>query len=225
MVRSIGESFASLGSVNADVVRLADEATGTDLQTFLQRAKRLGCEHVRLHAFASTLVVTVAILTKQTLLDTDPTVLGLRTFALDEGSTVDVTVSVSSVLDRLAHERTSFAVPVGQAGVAWAGIAVPQGGWQQVGAISEDALERVARFGIDEVANANGLGVKIVDQVRRDTWGAPIPSSHEGHTIPAGVAFAAFGLGFLGVVKGVASVSESGAWTRVSTNRGHVVTR
>jgi hypothetical protein len=211
--------------VNADVVRLADDATGTDLQTFLQRAKRLGCEHVRLHAFASTLVVTVAVLTKQSLLGTDPTVLGLRTFALDEESAVDATASVAAVLDRLARERTRFAIPVGQPGVAWAGVAVPQGGWRQVGAISEDALERVARAGIDTVANANGLGVKIVDQVRRDTWGASIPSSSDGRTIPAGVAFAAFGLGFLGVVDGVASVSESGVWTRVSTNRGHIVTR
>lgn len=211
--------------MNAEVVRFENELSGTDLQTFLQRAKWLGCEHVRLRAYGSTLVVSVAVLTKQTLLDSDPTVLGLRTFGLDAPRELDLTATLASVLDRLAHDRHSFALPVGQAGVPWTGVSVPQGGWRRVGVIAEDALERVARAGIESVANANGLGTAIVTQVRRDTWGVAIPASDDGLEIPAGVAFAALGLGFLGEVDGVATVSVSGVWTRISTPRGHVVTR
>ena len=208
-----------------DQVRLTDDVSGSDLQTFLQRAKRLGCEHVRLSAGESTLVATVAVLTKQSLLDADPTVLGVRTYGLVEPHNIDTTVQVEAVLDRLARDTTEFALPVGQAGVPWAGIAIPRGGWDAVGAITEDALERVARAGIDAVANANGLGVRIVDQVRRDTWGASIPASTDGYTIPAGAAFAAFGLGFLSGGDSVATVTRSGVWTRVSTARGFIVTR
>jgi len=83
-------------------------------------------------------------------------------------------------------------------------------------------LESAARSGIDEVAAAvpTGTGEQIVRRVRSEVWGRTV----EGTTdVPAGGAFAALSLGFLGDV-GV-DVYRAGSWMRLSTPRGHVLVK
>ncbi len=209
------------------LLSLAEQADAADLSVFLQRAARLGCEHVRLVSSGRALVATVAVLTKQGLLDTDPTVLGVRVFELaSDAPAVDTLVLIAGVQERLAREVHEFPLPVGQAGISWAGVTPPASNWVELGQVDSMQLVAVAEAGITEVAAANGLGLKIVDQVRRDTWGRTMFSV--GNTdqvqVPAGAAFAAFGLGFIPEGEQL-MLSSSGPWSRLTSSRGHVLSR
>jgi len=215
-------------------VTLATHLDGADLKVYLQRAERLGCEHVHLIAMGPAVVPYVAVLTPAGLLDQAPTVLGVRVFArhvdpVSETGTVDTVVQVRAVLDRLAHDQQNIPLPIPQPGVPWAGVTPPQADWQVVGLIPVSQLATIATAGIAEVAAANGLGTNIVQTVRQEVWGRPIVDAPSG--VPAGAAFAALGLGFLGTEKDalvsdeLAQVSTSGAWARLSTERGHVLVK
>jgi hypothetical protein len=98
-----------------------------------------------------------------------------------------------------------------------------------VGEISERELDVIAREGIAEVANVSGKGTLIVTRVRTEVWSRLRQLS--GIDMPSGVAFAAYGLGFLAPDAGTAldpsrvSVSRAVNWTRFSTPRGHVIVR
>ena len=219
--------------MNASVT-LASHIDGADLKVYLERAERLGSEHVHLIAMGPAVVPYVAVLTPAGLLDQAPTVLGVRVFArhvdpVSDAGTVDTVVQVRAVLDRLAHDQQNIPLPIPQPGVPWAGVTPPQTDWQVVGSIPVSQLATIATTGIAEVAAANGLGTNIVQTVRQEVWGRPI--SDAPSRVPAGAAFAALGLGFLGAEKDalvsaeLAQVSTSGAWTRVSTERGHVLVK
>lgn len=215
-------------------VTLATPHDGADLTVYFERAARLGCEHVHLVAVGPALVPYVAVFAPAGLLDQAPTVLGVRVFErrcepVSDGGTVDTVVQVRAVLDRLAHDQQNIPLPVPQPGVPWAGVTPPQTGWVVVGSIPVALLATVATAGITEVAQANGLGTNIVQTVRQDVWGRSIPDAPA--PLPAGAAFAALGLGFLGAEKDAAQstedaqVSTSGTWTRLSTQRGHVLVK
>ena len=161
------------------------------------------------------------MLTPQGLLDVAPTVLGLRIFERVETDHLDMVVQVRAMLDRLARDELAIALPVGQAGIAWTGVAPPRGNWAPVGSMSEIELQLTAKSGIEEVAKANGLGTNIVTAVREEVWRRPL--NVLGMSVPAGVAFAAFGLGFLGTAE--AHVTSSAAWKRISTQRGHILVK
>lgn len=208
-----------------NTVTLASEHDSADLKTFLERADRLGCEHVWLIGAGNALVAYVAVLTPQGLLDVAPTVLGMRICERAEDSALDMVVQVRAMLDRLAHDAVVIPLPVGQAGIAWTGVAPPRGGWATVGDMLEIELHLTAKAGIEDVAKANGLGTNIVTAVREEVWRRPLSVQHTETeiTVPAGVAFAGFGLGFLGT--GIAQVTQSGAWTRISTGRGHILVK
>lgn len=219
--------------MNASVT-LATHIDGADLKVYLERAERLGCEHAHLIATGSAVAPYVAVLTPAGLLDQAPTVLGLRVFSrhidpVSDGGTVDTVVQVRALLDRLAHDQQNIPLPVPQPGVPWAGVTPPQRGWVVVGSIPVTQLATIATAGIAEVAAANGLGTNIVQTVRQEVWGRPIADAPA--PVPAGAAFAALGLGFLGAEKDalisveLAQVSTSGAWTRVSTERGHILVK
>lgn len=209
------------------LLSLAEQADAADLKVFLQRAARLGCEHVRLVSHDTALVATVAVLTKAGLLDTDPTVLGVRVFELAQGhERVDTLVQIAAMQDRLARDVHEFALPLGQAGIAWAGIAPPATGWTVHGEVPAATLVAVAEAGIGEVAAANGLGIKIVAEVRKETWGRDMFSiDGTDVTVPAGAAFAAFGLGFISDENEAFEVSSAGPWARLTSTRGHVLSR
>lgn len=187
---------------------------------------------MRLIAGSGVLAVYVAVLYPSGLLDESPTVLGLRTFALTERDAFDAVVPVRSLLERLARlqsEATDQAaavtvtLPMQVNTVTWAAISPPRGGWTALEQVAAPILERVAASGIDEVAAAipAGTGEQIVHRVRSEVWGRPI----EGlEYVPAGAAFAAMSLGFLGGPDAV-RVYETGPWTRLSTERGHVLVK
>jgi hypothetical protein len=211
---------------------LVDSLSLADLQVFLGRAGRVEDGSVRLIAGSGVLAVYVAVLYPSGLLDESPTVLGLRTFALTERDSFDAVVPVRSLLERLARLQGEVADPTAAVTVTlpmqvntvtWAAISPPRGGWTALEQVDGATLERVAASGIDEVAAAipTGTGEQIVHRVRSEVWGRGI----EGlEYVPAGAAFAALSLGFLGGPDAV-RVYETGPWTRLSTERGHVLVK
>ena len=208
-----------------NIVTLASEHDSADLKTFLERAERLGCEHVWLVGAGSALAAYVAVLTPQGLLDVAPTVLGLRIFERVETTALDMVVQVRAMLDRLAHDSMTIPLPVGQAGIAWTGVAPPRTHWSPVGTMLEIELQLTAKAGIEEVAQANGLGTNIVTKVREEVWRRPlnVQGTEQNETVPSGAAFAGFGLGFFDT--GIAQVTQSGAWKRIATARGHILVK
>jgi len=213
-------------------ITLADSLSLGDLHTYLQRAGRVEDGSVRLVAGSGILAVYTAILYPRGILDESPTVLGLRTFALDDDEEFDAVVPMRSLVDRIVRARgemgddesrpVSMSRPPEVNTVTWAGISPPRGGWRPLGQTDAATLESSARAGIEEVAAAvpTGTGEQLVQRVRSEVWGRGIPGLEY---IPSGAAFAAFSLGFLG--DDVVSLFETGPWTRLSSRRGHVLVR
>jgi hypothetical protein len=107
--------------------------------------------------------------------------------------------------------------------VTWAAISPPKGGWVTHAPTVSQVLDTVAHSGIDEIAEAvpTGTGQQIVHRVRSDVWGRPIENLEH---VPAGGAFAALSLGFLGGnPQEEVRIYETGPWTRLTTDRGHVL--
>jgi len=217
---------------------LADTPTLDDLQVFLARAARIEEGTVRLIAGSGVLAVYAAVFYPQGLLDESPTVLGLRTVALrdsgDGHDVFDVVVPIRSLLGRLemAQEArqadpsltgpVTISLPMGVNTVTWSAISPPRGGWRPIDGTSAAVLDKAARSGIDEVASAvpDAVGEQIVRRVRSEVWSRGIPSLEH---VPAGAAFAALGLGFLGDDE--VRMFETGPWTRLTTQRGHVLVK
>jgi hypothetical protein len=214
---------------------LADSLAVSDLQTYLSRAARVEEGSVRLIGGSGVLAVYSAILYPRGLLDQTPTVLGLRTFAIQSGAGFDAVVPIRSLLDRLARIGEAVAagttpdgpvevrMPLEVSTVTWAGISPPRGGWRPVGETTFELLEETAKSGIAEVAEAvpTGTGEQLVQRVRAEVWGRPIDGLEY---VPAGAAFAAESLGFLAADEPV-TILETGPWTRLTTRRGHTLVR
>lgn len=203
---------------------LVDALAVHDLQTYLGRAGRVEDGSVRLTAAGGVLAAYTAVLYPHGLLDQTPTVLGLRTFETDPSATFDAVVPTRSLLDRLGRaDPAEIRLPLEVSTVTWAGISPPRGGWTQVGETDSALLSRVAADGVAEVARTipDGTGEQLVWRVRGSVWGAPIDELYD---VPAGIAFAADSLGFLGGAERV-PVFEAGTWTRLSLTRGHVLVK
>lgn len=215
---------------------LTDPRDVADLRTFLTRARGVDPQGaVRFQARGRALGATVCVLEPHGLLDRTPTVLGLRAVALAEELELDVTVPLGGVLDRLPRQEagtTEVGLPPVDAGVSWAGIAPPLGGWTPVGRLPGDAVRAAAREGVAEVARAvpQDAGGAVVDAVRARVWGrpaswaAPLEAALTGGPVPEGAAFAAWSLGFVPPGAPVA-VAEHGRWVRLSAPGGHVLAR
>ena len=228
----------------SDTFTLVDVASLDDLRVFLGRAARVEDGSVRLIAGSGVLAAYAAVLYPAGLLDETPTVLALRTFATaaDDGgghAEFDVVVPIASLASRLERARDGIgqivsdfdpaarkpvriSLPMGVASATWAAISPPRGGWHALPAIQAPLLEQTARAGIDEIAGAvpEAAGEQIVRRVRTEVWGRPIPGLDY---VPAGAAFAALSMGFLG--DDPVRVLETGPWTRLTTTRGHVLVR
>jgi hypothetical protein len=211
---------------------LVDSLSLGDLQVFLSRAQRVEDGSVRLIAGSGVLAVYVAVLVPAGLLDESPTVLGLRTFALTGADNFDVVVPVRSLLERLNRLQGEIvdptapvivSLPMQVNTVTWAAISPPRGGWKALESVEASVLEAVAKSGIDEVAAAipTGTGEQIVQRVRSEVWGHPISGLEY---VPAGAAFAGLSLGFLGG-PGPVRIYETGPWTRLTSERGHVLVK
>jgi len=217
---------------------LADTPTLDDLHVFLARAARIEEGTVRLIAGSGVLAVYVAVFYPQGLLDESPTVLGLRTVALSRSRQAhddfDVVVPIRSLLGRLEMAKearqggpsdsspVSITLPMGVNTVTWSAISPPRGGWRPIAGTTAEVLDTAARAGIDEVASAvpDAVGEQIVRRVRSEVWSRGIPGLEH---VPAGAAFAALGLGFLGDDE--VRMFETGPWTRLTTMRGHVLVK
>lgn len=217
---------------------LLDDQTAVDLQSYLARAKRLDPSGlVRLRAYGDILTAYVAPIYSGSLMDSGPTVLGLRTARLKQAAEVDVLVPIQSVLDRLARilEGTPqglfrsepkrdlrLELPPGQR-APWAGIAPPRTGWLEVGSLNERVLTEIARNGIAEVANSlpESVGGPIAARIRGEIWGRSIDLTSK---VPTGAAFVAAGLGFLTENEEIGLYHAQG-WIRLSSTHGHVLAR
>lgn len=238
----------------ADTVTLGSAAALRDVSTLAARALRLDeAGSMRVICDSGVLAAYVAVIAPKGLLDRSPTVLGLRTLAAPAG-TVDAVVPLRSLQNRVdarlalvtddaAPAELTLPTPVHS--VSWAAISPPRGGWQRMAPVDPALLRRTAAEGIAEVAAAvpDNPGQALVDRVRGEVWGRPI----EGHDhLPAGAAFAAEALGFLGdaadgdpsgdsegAERGSHASADaepvqqfaSGAWLRLTTRRGHVLVK
>ncbi len=215
----------------ATILSLSDTLAVADLETYLSRACHLEDGSVRVVAHEHVVAVYSAILYPRGLLDSSPTVLGLRTVELADGADCDAVVPIRSLLKRVskAIENSDEAGPIAVtvphevATVTWAGISPPRGGWVLLDEVDSRVLEKVAADGIAEVAASipENSGDLIVQRVRSDVWERPIDGIEH---VPAGAAFAAYGLRFLSRDEPVA-LYETGPWTRLTTRRGHVLVR
>lgn len=212
---------------------LVDAPSLGDLKVFLGRSARVENGAARLIGSLGVLAVYTPVLTPKGLLDSAPTVLGLRTFALASTTDLDAVVSTRALLDRLAMLSLSIdregghveiTLPPSETGVAWAGISPPRGGWRRVGTADPRRLEQTAKEGIAEIAEAvpAEVGEQVVHKLRSAVWSRVIPDL--GARVPAAAAFAAYSLGFLRHDDEVA-VFEASSWVRLSTSRGHVLVR
>ena len=210
---------------------LPDATALADLHTYLSRADRIDRASVRLIAGGGVLAVYTAVLHPGGLLDETPTVLGLRTVRIRVDQVLDAVVPIASFVARLDSAipdpedgTVLIGIPAEVATVTWAGVAPPRAGWQPVDTAIAGSLVEIANAGIVEVAELlpADAGEAIVRRVRAEVWGRPIP---EVEHVPAGAAFAAHSLGFLGEAEEEIPVFETGPWTRLSAARGHVLVK
>lgn len=199
-----------------------EAASAADALTFAGRAARLGEDAVRLQAADGTLAMTAPVLTPQGLGDATPTVLGMRTLAVDPELICDVVV-VASQLRADAADPQAVVLPDAGLAAAWAGIAPPRAGWEPQAGIAAAVLAEKAHGGMARVARTvpTDAGEDAVRTVRAAIWGMPEPALGD---LPLGVAFAAATLGFVNGAE-TARVLTAGRWTRVSLHRGHILVR
>ncbi|HWI30379.1 MAG TPA: hypothetical protein VNT50_02735 [Microbacterium sp.] len=202
-------------------LRFPDRESRDDALTFASRAARLADPTVRLRASAGVLAMTAAALVPRDLVDPTPTVLALRTLAVDPELECDLIVEAS--LLTAAADEDAIVLPDAATRAAWAGVSPPRGGWVAAGELDASALAARAHDGMARVASAlpPGAGEEVVHRVRAGVWGESVP---EWHDLPLGIAFAAVALGFISGTEH-ARVFTAGAWTRVSLSRGHLLVR
>nr|WP_208381432.1 hypothetical protein [Paenarthrobacter ilicis] len=206
-------------------LRFPDSRDLDDLRTFITRAKSIDDGAIRLQGAGDVLAAYVCVLRPRILGESTPTILGMRTMALAEPARVDVTVTLASVLDRLARAGggdTELPIPPTTVAESWAGVSAPRTGWEDHGTVPDAVLTAAAVDGIGEVAGVipDQAGAAVVNSARAAVWGRELP---ELGALPAGAAFAAYGLGFLG--DGEQKILRNGRWYRLSGPRGHVLVR
>ncbi len=205
-----------------DRLLFPDPETAADALTFAARAAALIDDAVRLQAVRGVLAITAAPLAPRGIGDATPTVLALRTLAVDPELECDLVVSASSLRPD-PDDPCAVLLPDTGLTAAWAGVAPPRGDWSDQGTLEAAELSAKARGGMARVAHAlpTDPGEDVVRTVRAAVWGEHDPALAG---LPLGAAFAAAALGFLGPPE-TARVLVSGRWTRLSLRRGHVLVR
>jgi len=205
-----------------------DRESLTDLGSYAARAKVLDDEGaMRLQASGTTVAAYVGILAGRGLMG-EGAVLGLRVMALAEPVDLDVTLPLAAVTDRTARPSphsgpVEFVLPPVTVNPVWAALAPPRSGWEPVAEVAADVVNSVAREGISEVALGapEGSGAAAVATLRQRVW---TTMSRTDPALPAGLALAAYGLGF--VVEGEPlRLYAHGRWTRLSSSVGHALMR
>jgi hypothetical protein len=203
---------------------LDDPQGYADLRTFVTRGRSLDEDgSIRLQAEGTVLAAYVGVLPGRGLMG-DGAVVGLRTIRLAAPASVDTTVALAALADRLARDTADgLELPPVPVQTAWAALTPPRAGWEPVGTLETEALADVARAGIAEVAHGAppGAGGHAVTDLRLRVWGR---LTETVPPVPAGAAFAAYALGFLDPTQ-PCDVVAHGRWTRLSSPRGHVLVR
>ena len=228
---------------------LDDAASLADLGRYARRARALDEEAaVRLQADGPVLAAWVGVLPGSGILG-EGLVLGLRTFALASPTRIDIAVPAAAITDRTAHTPGQSVLPLPPVHLSptWASLTPPRSGWEYAGRADGDDLAAVARSGLEEVAAAVKEHGAAAGLTKQRVWGAMVSytsgtdessrgtdesgrGSDESDTrtdeieLPAGVAFAAYALGFLSPGHPV-TVHRTNRWTRVSGPGGHVLSR
>jgi len=198
-----------------------EPSTAADALTFAQRAARVDDGAVRLRAARGTLAMSAAALAPRGLLDSAPTILGMRFLPIDPELECDLVVDAGA-LGADADPR-AVALPDSAVTAVWAGMSPPRAGWLPVGEVTSAMLAERAQWGIAAVAEALPAdpGEDVVRSIREAVWGDE-DAALSG--LVTGAAFAAHAFGFL-VGAENAAVLRSGTWTRVTLRRGHVLVR
>lgn len=214
-------------ATNTGEFQLADAGTVADLRTFVTRARTADDGGIRLQGAGHVLAAYVCVMRAKLLGEGTPTILGLRTMALASPSTIDLTVSLASIADRLARmdaDDVTLPIPPMSINESWAAVSAPRGAWEEIATIGSETLIQVAKDGVQEIGQIipNNPGALIVNNARAAVWGRPMAGFTED--IPAGAAFAAFALGFVAPGE-AATVFRSHRWLRLTTSRGHILVR
>ena len=160
----------------ASAARLVlDDPQGyADLRTFVTRGRSLDEDGaIRLQAEGTVLAAYVGVLPGRGLMG-DGAVVGLRTIRLAAPASVDTTVALAALADRLARDTADgLELPPVPVQTAWAALTPPRAGWEPVGTLETEALADVARAGIAEVAHGAppGAGGHAVTDLRLRVWG------------------------------------------------------
>lgn len=211
-------------------ITFAEVETLQDLGTYVARARTVDADGaIRLQAQGTVLAAWVQVLPGQGMLGAG-LVLGLRVMELSQGHHLDVTVPLAAISDRLARRQgngdvgATLPVPPMTVSPAWAAISPPRSGWEPVGEVTGETLMTAARDGIEAVAQGtpDGAGSAAVATLRQRIWGQKL--SDDTGAPPAGVAFAAYALGFA-VPEERSTVLSSGPWTRLRLHNGDVLAR
>ncbi|KAA9394040.1 hypothetical protein FCK90_09005 [Kocuria coralli] len=220
--------------------QLVDTASVEDIRAYLTRARSIDADGaVRFQGVGGAIGIWTCVLARSGLLDTTPTVLGLRTAGLAEPSALDAVVGLGPVLDRLPRTQgtgdSTLRLPPYDEKAAWAGISPSLAGWESVGAIPAQELVHTAKAGTEEVARTvpTDSGREIVQRVRSAIWSRvsdwgriPAADGPGAWEVPDGAAFAAWALGFIrSDDDSRIAVAVNGSWTRLSCPGGFVLTR
>jgi hypothetical protein len=199
-----------------------DAAGAADALTFCARSASLGEGTVRLRAERGVLAMTCAPLAPRGLFDTTPTIIGMRTLAIDPELQCDFVVDAAQVAGA-GDDATALVLPETAVTASWAGVSPPRSGWQPGAPIPAAVLAQRAQWGIASVAEAmpQNPGEDVVRSIRASVWGVADDALDQ---LPLGAAFAAFALGFVAGEE-QARVFTAPAWSRLTLDRGHVLVR
>ncbi|WP_237186127.1 transcriptional regulator [Rothia nasimurium] len=213
-----------------DYIYLPDARTARDMATYLTRARSVDPQAaVRLQANGDVLGISVCVLAPETLLDSTPTIIGLRAIKLAQPAEVDLTVEAAALLDRLARIEEAglaLALPPVTVTAPWVGRTVPRSGWEKKGFYLSDHARAAAQEGISAVDGAlpANPGHAVVATVRSRIWSSPLAAPDTTADLPTGAAFALEVLGFLPPrATEPMPVFTSGRWARISARAGHVL--
>ena len=208
------------------VLHLADEREAADLAAFLSRL---------LHYDRGAAVRLQAAGTALAVFGRPPSfeVLAIRAVRLakpyEDGLdvTLDMTVSAGELLESVAEDAATAAVPAAVTGPPWAGVLPPRGGWQAVTGLPEpEALRALVHSGVAEFRfrteelSAEERTRAELDRIGREIWSRTVGPTR----LPVRAVHAAQSLGFLRP-GGQLALLSAGAWLRLRTPYGSIAVR
>ncbi len=207
-------------------ITFSQPKAGPDLVSYLNRARRVHDGAARLIAEDTYLQVYVGVFFPRGLLDSTPTVLGLRVVEMTEPATFDLVVPLEALVSRLERsaneEGGALRLPSPSPSLQWAAITPPREGWRRRLGVSGELLRQAAEEGVALVKKTlpDGAGEAIVQKVRSDVWGQDIPGKKG---LPWGAGFAADALGFASDRSlGVHTLDN---WVRLTSKHGYVLVK